>query len=82
MHAASYTIKERLLARLQFLLDKRDFFMEGAIALEALSETTNGDAYSVAMNPACQLLKFFQAQSSADSADEKSGLACTGAASR
>jgi hypothetical protein len=34
------------------------------------------------MNPACQLPKFFQAQPTADSADEKSGLACTGAASR
>jgi hypothetical protein len=26
-----------------------------------LSETTNGDADSVVMNPACQLLKFFKA---------------------
>jgi hypothetical protein len=59
-------------------LDKRDFFKEGAIALEALSETTNGDADSVVMNPACQSPKFFEAQSTADSADEKSGLACTG----
>jgi hypothetical protein len=32
---ASYTIKERLLARFYFLLDKRDLFKEGAIALEA-----------------------------------------------
>jgi hypothetical protein len=32
------------------LLDKRDLFKEGAIALEALSETTN-DADSVVMNP-------------------------------
>jgi len=54
MHAAYYTIKERLLARLKFLLDKRDLFKEAAIALEALSETTNGDADSVVMNPACQ----------------------------
>ena len=60
MHAASYTINERLLARLQFLLDKRELFKEGAIALEALSETTNGDADSVVMNPACQLPKFFE----------------------
>jgi hypothetical protein len=82
MHAASYTIKERLLARLKFLLDKRDLFKEGAIALEVLSETTNGDADSVVMNPACQLPKFFEAQPTANSADEKSGLACTGAASR
>jgi hypothetical protein len=57
-------------------------FQGGSIALEALSETTNGDADSVVMNPACQLPKFFQAQPTADSADEKSGLACTGAASR
>ena len=42
-------------------LDKRDLFKEGAIALEALSETTNGDADSVVMNPACQLPKFFEA---------------------
>jgi hypothetical protein len=63
-------------------LDKRDLFKEGAIVLEALSETTNGDADSVVMNPACQLPKFFEAQPTADSADEKSGLACTGAASR
>jgi hypothetical protein len=63
-------------------LDKRGFFKEGAIALEALSETTNGDADSVVMNPACQLPKFFEAQPTADSPDEKSGLACTGAASR
>jgi hypothetical protein len=63
-------------------LDKRDLFKEGAIALEALSETTNGDADSVVMNPACQSPKFFEAQPTADSADEKSSLACTGAASR
>jgi hypothetical protein len=48
------------------------------IALEALSETANGDANSVVMNSACQLPKFFEAQPTADSADEKSGLACTG----
>jgi hypothetical protein len=59
-------------------LDKRDLFKEGAIALEALSETTNGDADSVVMNPACQLPKFFEAQPTANSADEKSGLSCTG----
>jgi hypothetical protein len=63
-------------------LDKRDLFKEGAIALEALSETTNGDADSVVMNSACQSPKFFEAQPTADSADEKSGLACTGAANR
>ena len=63
-------------------MDKRDLFKEGAIALEALSETTNGDADSVVMNPACQSPKFFEAQPTADSADEKSCLACTGAASR
>ena len=51
-------------------------FQGDAIALEALSETTNGDADSVVMNPACQLPKFFEAQPTADSADEKSGLAC------
>jgi hypothetical protein len=33
------------------------------------------------MNPACQLPKFFEAQPTANSADEKSGLPCTGAAS-
>ena len=65
-----------------FLLDKRDLFQESAIALEALGETTNGDADSVVMNPAFQLPKFFEAQPTANSADEKSGLACTGAASR
>ena len=48
-------------------LDKRDLFQEGAIALEALSETTNGDADSVVMNPACQWPKFFEAQPTADS---------------
>jgi hypothetical protein len=42
-------------------LDERDLFKEGAIALEALSETTNGDADSVVMNPTCQLPKFFEA---------------------
>jgi hypothetical protein len=42
-------------------LDKRDLFKEGAIALEALSETTNDDADSVVMNTACQLPKFFEA---------------------
>ena len=36
-------------------------FQGGAIALEALSETTNGDADSVVMNPACQSPKFFEA---------------------
>jgi hypothetical protein len=82
MRAASYTIKERLLPRLSFLLDKRDLCTEGAIALEALSETTNGNADSVMMNSACQLPKFFEAQPTGDSADEKSGLACTGATSR
>jgi len=44
------------------------------IALEALSETTNGDADSVVMNPSCQLPKFFEAQPTADAANEKSGL--------
>jgi hypothetical protein len=63
-------------------LDKRDLFKEGTIGLEALSETANGNADSVVMNPASQLPKFFEAQPTADSADEKSGLACTGAASR
>ena len=63
-------------------MDKRDLFKEGAVALEALSETANGDADSVVMNPACKLPQFFEAQPTADSADEKSGLACTGAASR
>jgi hypothetical protein len=29
------------------------FFKEGEIALEALSETTNGDADSVVIDPAC-----------------------------
>ncbi len=56
-------------------LDKRDLFKEGAIALEALSETTNGDADIVVMKSTCQSPKFFKAQSTADSADEKSGLA-------
>jgi hypothetical protein len=63
-------------------LDKRDLFKEGAIALEALSETTNGDAASLVMNPACQSPEFLETQPTAESADEKSGLACTGAASR
>jgi hypothetical protein len=39
--------------RLWFLLDKRDLFKQRTIALEALSETTNGDSDSVVMNPAC-----------------------------
>jgi hypothetical protein len=39
-------------------LDKRDLFMEGAIALEALSETTNGDAGIVVMNSTFQSPKF------------------------
>ena len=82
MHAASYTISERLLARLLVPFGQARPFKEGAIALEALSETTNGDADSVVMNPACQLPKFFEAQPAADSANETSGLACTGAASR
>jgi hypothetical protein len=56
-------------------LDKRDPFKEGAIALEALSETTNGDADSVVINSTCQSPEFFKAQSTADSADERSGLA-------
>ena len=51
-------------------------FQGGCGALEALSETTNGNADSVVMNPTCQLPKFFEAQPAADSADEKSGLAC------
>ncbi len=63
-------------------MNKRDLFKEGTVALEALSEATNGDADSVVMNSACQLAKFFETQPTVDSADEKSGLACTGAASR
>jgi hypothetical protein len=63
-------------------LDKGDCFKEGAIALEALNETTNADPDNVVMNSACHPPKFFEAQPTADSADEKSGLACTGAASR
>jgi hypothetical protein len=63
-------------------LDKLNLFKEGMIALEALSEPTNGDADSVVMNSACQSSKFFEAQPTADSADEKSGLACTDAPSR
>jgi len=43
-------------------LDKLNLFKEGMIALEALSETTNGDADSVVMNSACQSSKFFEAQ--------------------
>jgi hypothetical protein len=62
-------------------LDQRDLFKEGAIALEALSETTNGDADRVVMNPASELPKFFEAKPNANSADEKSGLACIGSAS-
>jgi hypothetical protein len=46
------------LSRAQFLLDERGLFKEGAIDLEALSGTTNGDADSVVMDPACQLPKF------------------------
>jgi hypothetical protein len=60
-------------------LDRRDLFQESAIALEALGETTNGDADSVVMNPAFQLPKFFEAQPTANSAGEKSGLPCPGA---
>ena len=61
-------------------MDKRDLFKEDGIAPEALSETTNGDADSIVMNSAWQSPKFFEAQPTVDSADEKSGLACTGAA--
>jgi hypothetical protein len=50
MHAASCTIKKRLLARLLFLLASETLFKEGSIALEALSETTNGDAGSVVVS--------------------------------
>jgi hypothetical protein len=57
-------------------------FQGGCDRSGALSEATNGDADGVVMNPACQLAKFFDAQPAADSADEKSGLACAGAASR
>jgi hypothetical protein len=39
--AASYRSKELLLTRFWFL-NKRDLFKESAIAVEALSETTNG----------------------------------------
>jgi hypothetical protein len=63
-------------------LDKGDPFKEGAIALEALSEATNGDGDGVVMNPTCQSPKFFEAQPATDSADEKSGLARAGATSR
>jgi hypothetical protein len=49
-------------------LDKCDLYKEGVIALEALSETTNGDADSVVMNSACQSPKFFEAQPTVDSA--------------
>ena len=54
-------------------MDERDFFKEGAIALEALSEMTNGDADSVVMNPPCQLPKFFEAQPTANSAEPEIG---------
>ena len=57
-------------------------FEKGGIALEALSEATNGDADGVVMNPACQLTKLFEALATADSADEKGDLACAGARSR
>jgi hypothetical protein len=79
MRVASYTTTEWLLARLWFLLDKGRPFKEGAIALEALSEATNGDADGVVMNPASQLTKFLEAQPTADSVNEKGGLACAGA---
>jgi len=54
-------------------------FEKGAIALEALSEATNGDADGVVMNPACQLTKLLDAQPTAGSTNEKGGLACAGA---
>jgi hypothetical protein len=47
------------------------FCKEGAIALGPLSERTSGAADSIVMNPACWLPKFFEAQPTADSADEK-----------
>ena len=56
-------------------------FQGDAIALEALSETTNGDADRVVMNPTCHSPKIFGVQPTADSAREGSALACTGAAS-
>ena len=46
-------------------MDKQDLFKEGAIALEALSETTNGDADIVVMKSTCQSPKFFEAQPTA-----------------
>ena len=42
-------------------MDERDLFKEGSVALEALSETTNSDADSVVMNPACQPPKLLEA---------------------
>ena len=80
IRVASYTINEWLLALVPFGQGRP--FEKGAIALEALSEATNGDAEGVVMNPACQLTKLFEAQPTADSADEKGGLACAGARSR
>src|SRR5580692_12084117 len=56
-------------------------FQGDAIALEALSETTNGDADRVVMNPTCHSPKIFGVQPAADSTREGSALACTGAAS-
>ncbi len=74
LHNEGAVVSEALVPFGQVRLSK-----EGAIALESLGETTNGDADGVLMNPACQLPKFLEAQPTANSAEEQSGLACTGA---
>jgi hypothetical protein len=55
MHAASSAIKERLLAKLWFLLDQQDLFKVGAIALEALSENDGRQCRERCDESACQL---------------------------
>jgi hypothetical protein len=74
---ASYAIKERLLAKLWFLLDKQDLFKVGAIALEALSEN-DGWRCRERCDESCLPPKFFETQPIANSADEKERSACTG----
>jgi hypothetical protein len=56
MRVASYTNKGAVVTEALVPFGQaRPFQGEGAIALEALSETTNGDADSVVMNSACQV---------------------------
>ena len=88
---ASATLREfggdkltRFMLRLRLSLDCG----YAAVATQGVSDNLFTVESLAALTPhhaeaeACQLPKFFEAQPTANSADEKSGLACTGAASR